>query len=82
MKCIIELLKVKNLKIIIFRLLKMIEIPSRMRKLALLSGATCTIIGGVVIWKDSIAGQKVEQIKTEKQLIKDVQERHFIGYLC
>ena len=60
----------------------MIEIPSRMRKLALLSGATCTIIGGVVIWKDSIAGQKVEQIKTEKQLIKDVQERHFIGYLC
>ena len=73
----------KNLRLgIIFRLLKMIEIPSRMRKLALLSGATCTIIGGVVIWKDSIAGQKVEQIKTEKQLIKDVQERHFIGYLC
>ncbi len=58
----------------------MFEIPSRMRKLALVGGVSCTVIGGVVIWKDSIAGQKVEQIKTEKQLIKDVKEKHFMVY--
>ena len=46
-----------------------------MRSLALLGGATCSIIGGVVIWKDTIAGKKVDQIKTEKELIKDVKER-------
>jgi len=49
-----------------------------MRKLALVGGVSCTVIGGVVIWKDSIAGQKVEQIKTEKQLIKDVKGKVFV----
>lgn len=44
-----------------------------MKSLALLGGATCTLLGGVVLWKDSIAGKKVDQIKTDKQLINDVQ---------
>ena len=46
-----------------------------MKKFALIGGTACSIIGGVVIWKDSIAGQKVDQLKTEKELKKDIKER-------
>jgi len=44
----------------------------------LLGGAACTIAGGVVIWKDTIAGQKVDKIKTEKQLKAEVDSKVFV----
>ena len=57
------------------------EVTSRMKKFALIGGTACSIIGGVVIWKDSIAGQKVDQLKTEKELKKDIKERSWNIFL-
>jgi hypothetical protein len=44
------------------------ELPSRAKKLLLVAGAGCTMIGGLVLWKDTVAGKKIEQIKTEKEI--------------
>jgi len=54
------------------------EIPKRMKTLALLGGTACSVMGAVVIWKDSIAGKKVDHLKTEKQLVKDVQGKVYV----
>ena len=44
------------------------ELPSRARKLLLVAGAGCTMLGGLVLWKDTVAGKKIEQIKSEKEI--------------
>lgn len=38
----------------------MLEIPSRLKTLALLGGAACTMGGGLVLWKDALEGEKYE----------------------
>ena len=54
------------------------ELPSRAKKLLLLAGAGCTMIGGLVLWKDTVAGKKIEQIKTETEIKvkRFVEKRH------
>jgi len=54
------------------------EIPTRLKNLALLGGAACTMLGGVVLWKDTVAGKKVESVKTEKQLQEEVEGKVFV----
>jgi len=54
------------------------EFPSRLKKLALLGGAACTAIGGVVLWKDTIAGKKVDTLKSEKEMEKEVAGKVFV----
>jgi hypothetical protein len=44
------------------------ELPSRAKKLFLLAGAGCTMIGGLVLWKDTVAGKKIDQINSDKQI--------------
>ena len=34
------------------------QLPRRARSLLLLGGSACTMIGGVVLWKDALAGDK------------------------
>ena len=61
-----------------FRQLDMIELPSRARKIAMLGGAGCTLIGGIVLWKESISGQKLEYEKTNKEIQTKIENKVFV----
>ena len=61
-----------------FRQLNMIELPSRARKIALLGGAGCTLIGGLVLWKEAISGQKLEYGKTNKEIQTNIENKVFV----
>ena len=56
----------------------MIELPSRVRKIALLGGAACTMFGGLVLWKEAIGGQKLEFVKSKKE-IKQMTTVKYVG---
>ena len=56
----------------------MIEIPSRARKLALLGGVGCSLLGGVVLWKESISGSKLEYTKSSKEIQENIEKKVFI----
>ena len=56
----------------------MIELPSRVRKIALLGGAACTMFGGLVLWKEAIGGQKLEFVKTKKEIKEEIENKVFI----
>jgi len=56
----------------------MIELPSRARKLALLGGAACTMFGGLVLWKETIGGQKLEFVKSTKEIKEEIENKVFI----
>jgi len=56
----------------------MIELPSRARKIAMLGGAGCTLIGGIVLWKESISGQKLEYEKTNKEIQTKIENKVFV----
>jgi len=56
----------------------MIELPSRAKKLALLGGAACSMLGGLVLWKEAIGGKKLEFVKSEKEIKEEVENKVFI----
>jgi len=56
----------------------MIDLPSRAKKLALMGGAACTMFGGLVLWKETIGGQKLEFVKTSKEIKDDIENKVFI----
>ena len=56
----------------------MIDIPSRARKLALLGGVGCTVLGGVVLWKETVSGRKLETIKSPKEIQENIEKKVFI----
>jgi len=56
----------------------MIELPSRAKKLALLGGAACTMFGGLVLWKEAIGGQKLEFVKSSKEIKEDIENKVFV----
>jgi len=56
----------------------MIELPSRVRKIALLGGAACTMFGGLVLWKEAIGGQKLEFVKSKKEIKEEIENKVFI----
>ena len=56
------------------------QLPLRARRLLLLGGSACTMIGGIVLWKDSLAGEKYvnkEEPKVEKRT-KSQEDKVFI----
>jgi len=55
-----------------------IELPSRARALALVGGGLCTMIGGVVLWKDTVAGRKYEYVKSEEEISQAVEGKTFV----
>jgi len=44
------------------------ELTTRAKQLLLLAGTGCTMIGGLVLWKDAVAGKKIEEVKSEKEI--------------
>lgn len=54
------------------------EFPRRLKTLALLGGSACTAVGGVVLWKDAIAGKKVDTLKSDKEMEKEVAGKVFV----
>ena len=56
----------------------MIDIPSRARKVALLGGVGCTVLGGLVLWKETISGRKLESIKTSKEIQENIEKKVFV----
>ena len=56
----------------------MIELPTRAKKIAFLGGAACTMFGGLVLWKESISGQKLEYVKTSKEIKENIENKVFI----
>jgi len=55
-----------------------IQLPSRAKTLALVGGAVCTMFGGVVLWKEALAGKKYEHIKEEKDIKAAVDGKVFV----
>lgn len=56
----------------------MIELPTRAKRLALLGGAACTMFGGLVLWKETIGGKKLEFVKTPKEIKDEIENKVFI----
>ena len=56
----------------------MIELPSRAKKIALLGGVSCTIYGGLVLWKDKISGRTLETEKSTKEIQQNIENKVFI----
>ena len=56
----------------------MIELPSRAKKLALLGGVSCTLFGGLVLWKETISGQKLEYQNNSQAILKNIEKKVFI----
>jgi len=56
----------------------MIELPSRAKKLALLGGAACSMLGGLVLWKETIGGNKLEFVKSDKEIKEEVENKVFV----
>ena len=56
----------------------MIELPTRAKRLALLGGAACTMFGGLVLWKEKIGGQKLDFVKTPKEIKDEIENKVFI----
>ena len=56
----------------------MIDIPSRARKVALLGGVGCTVLGGLVLWKETISGRKLESIKTSQEIQENIEKKVFV----
>jgi Na+/melibiose symporter-like transporter len=48
--------------------IRLMELTSRAKQLLLLAGTGCTMIGGLVLWKDAVAGKKIEEVKSEKEI--------------
>ena len=56
----------------------MIELPSRAKKLALVGGEGCTLIGGLVLWKETISGRKLEHVKSSKEIETNIENKVFV----
>ena len=56
------------------------HLPPKVKRLGFLGSGICTVIGGVVIWKDAIGGDKAVEHITEKKKheVKDLQDKVFI----
>ena len=37
----------------------MIELTSRAKKFVMIGGVSCSVLGGLVLWKDAIAGHRL-----------------------
>lgn len=46
--------------------------------MALLGGAACTMFGGLVLWKEKIGGQKLDFVKTPKEIKDEIENKVFI----
>ena len=46
-------------------------LPQKVNSLALFGSGMCTIIGGIVIWKDGIGGEKADHVQDADADLKD-----------
>ena len=44
----------------------------------MVGGGLCTMIGGVVLWKDTVAGRKYEYVKSEEEISQAVEGKTFV----
>lgn len=58
-----------------------IQLPARAKRLLVAAGAACSIIGGTVLIKDAVGGDKYEKIGEEeakKKLVDSIKNKVFI----
>jgi len=56
----------------------MIELTSRAKKFVMIGGVSCSVLGGLVLWKDAIAGHRLENQKSSKEIQQKIEKKIFI----
>ena len=52
--------------------------PPKMKKFAVIGSGLCTLVGGVVIWKDRVRGDKLSSVVDDSVSEKDLQDKVYI----